>query len=60
MKYLCTFAEDYNTCKYLNRNNMYCTAQNTKCGFRKEILIEDPVGYERKERWYEKYYQNKR
>lgn len=59
VKYLCTFAEDYNTCKHLDRNTQYCKNENTQCGFRKEIKLDvnKPVEkYVRQERWYEKYY----
>lgn len=58
MKYLCTFAEEYNTCKYLDRNTRYCRCDETKCGFRKEIKFDiiQPTKYIRQERWYEKYY----
>lgn len=56
MKYLCTFAEDYNACKYLDRNTMYCTAENTTCSFRKEVKIASQNNYVREPRWYEKYY----
>lgn len=58
VKYLCTFAEEYNTCKYLDRNTHFCKYENTQCGFRKEIKlnVKSAEKYVRQERWYEKYY----
>ena len=53
----CTFPKDINNCPFYDKEKMECNNNDNTCSFRE--VIED-TKYERKERWYEKYYKDSR
>lgn len=53
----CTLPKDINNCPFCNKGKMECNNENNKCSFHE--VVED-TKYERKERWYEKYYKDSR
>lgn len=58
MERVCGLGLKQNSCPHLGANRL-CNAPNTsKCGFIVKLLDkqEEKVKYERKEKWYEKYY----
>ena len=53
---ICTLDKDINKCICYDPETSTCTSDKP-CGMtREEIVLEKQLGYERKERWYEKYY----
>lgn len=56
----CTLSKDINNCPFCDKEKMECHKDDTNCAFRREYKEEPTAKYERKERWYEKYYKNSR
>lgn len=59
MKYLCTMDADLRQCQLLDQTRKYCAGENVKCSFcevEQKNNPQNPKGYVRQERWYEKYY----
>lgn len=48
----CKLQKEYNSCEFYNSENMNCNNDRSCCF---QFEVEQPVKYERGERWYEKY-----
>ena len=53
----CTLSKDINTCPFCDKENMKCKNVNS-CSFQEKTEVQDERQYNRKERWYEKYYKD--
>ena len=53
----CNLSEDINKCPFYNKDDKSCSnRKNNKCSFLVKEIKKQETGYERKPRWYEKYY----
>ena len=55
----CYLDKDINKCPYFLQKEQECISKS-KCSFQEKIDPKIDCGYVRKERWYEKYYKNRK
>lgn len=55
----CYLDKDINKCPYFLPAEEECISKS-KCSFQEKIDFKIDCGYVRKERWYEKYYKNRK
>ena len=55
--YTCCLPEEMNECPMYEKDGAYCKAEETTCGMATRIIPVTGYTGERKEKWFDKYYQ---
>lgn len=54
----CLLPKDVNRCPHCDFETMKCSSVSDMCGFKEKETDIKEIGPSKKEKWYERYYQN--